>query len=241
MRHSFRLSAAAVLVTITASLAGCSSEGDHERTAMSVEKTCLQTQCDAKMRRDAEACSRCRSACFDAMDYYDCDPSSACKASCSDEPTSCTDSDRTTCVQQGFTAKLADEPSAGVEAACVRFIDHFEACGKEHLHGSDICATWAKVQRPEAAQAYDCAVAAGCDGDTSACSPPATTFGQEVCDAIDATCGEPQFGPNARAALDALSGWFRDDVLAAGRRCAAETSCGDAVECWTAWVNALSL
>lgn len=239
--HPARIVLALVSFTLAAgSSVGCSSKED-EPTGMSIAKMCLETECDAIHRRSGEACSRCMNACMNAS--FSCDPSRSCAISCSSRGSTCSDDERTSCNAEGFRADLGERTSPEVEAACIRFFDHLDNCEVE-IAGLDrtVCATWAKVERPEVAKLYDCAIARGCSGDSSeSCSAPTTTLGDEVCDAMAATCGDTVCSPETRAALNENGGWLRDDVTAAAKACAAQSSCGDAQDCFRAWVEAARL
>ena len=234
------LAAAFVLVPVV----GCSSTTEGAN-AMRIEKTCTKTACDQIHERDRHDCSRCLDACLDAS--YSCDPSTACRLNCgSSSSGSCTDAERSQCVQTGFVATgLATEPGAEVLGACERMFDKLDGCKLRLRHDRSTCATWARVERRESAQTYDCVATAPCDGDVSACVLPATTFGDEVCDALGAKCSEAMVATvcssTVRALLNEAGGGFKDDVIAAERACLASPTCEDAAKCHVAWANAVVL
>lgn len=232
-----RLAAAIVSlpIVVVASAACSAAQGEEEASAMRIDKVCIETACDAKHKRDSEACSRCMNACFGAS--FDCDSRQACKVSCSS--TSCRDEERATCEEEGFRAELGERIDDEVEVACVRLFDHLDSC-QVTLRGVDAlaCQTWAKTHRSEVAGVYDCIVEAGCTGDVSACELAPTTLGDDVCDGIASTCGEEKCSSETREALNGLGGVLRDDVAAAARYCASRDGCGDAMECFNAWVDA---
>lgn len=237
--HPVRLAIVIVSLSVTAAAsAGCSSSTAEQEAppGMRIDKVCVETACDAKHKRDNDACSRCMNACFDAS--FNCDPSQSCKASCS--TTSCRDEERSRCEKEGFRAELGTWSNDEVEAACQRVFDHFDSCQIElpGLDGDMACFKWARTHRPEAAQVFDCFVEAGCSGDVSACELPSTTLGDEVCEGIASVCGETLCTPATKDALNAIGALVRDDVAAALRYCAAQESCGDAIECFDAWVTA---
>ncbi len=97
------------------------------------------------------------------------------------------------------------------------------------------CRRFAKVERPELATAYDCMSKQPCGADSAACSPPSTTFGDEVC-AEDRCkfCSD-----DARKLLNMEGGWLRSDVQRAAMDCRKEEDCDDASACLDAWFAAV--
>ncbi|MBX3221506.1 MAG: hypothetical protein KF795_13370 [Labilithrix sp.] len=240
MRASLRFVFALSCLPVAAALIGCSStEKDDEPLGMTVEKVCLETQCDARHRRDGEACSRCMDACLDAS--FSCDPSRSCSISCGRAST-CSDDDRAACNKEGFRGELGTHSNAEVEAACTRYFDHLASCNLA-VPGRDVsvCSAWAKVERLEVAKIYDCSIAQGCSGDPTACRLPPTTLGDELCGALDGACEETICSAETRAGLNDLGAWLRDDVTAAAKKCAAQASCTDAQDCLTAWIDSAQL
>jgi hypothetical protein len=236
MRTSTSASAAfALLFAVLAPLAGCSSSSDGA-PVKTIEKVCTKTACDAKESRDSSACSRCLDACSGAS--YNCDSSSACALSCgSSSDTTCSDSERSQCIQQSIVVHLNEEPSAELLASCGRMFDHLTSCHLE-IRGKTkaACAVWAKVEKAENARYYDCITNLGCSSDVSDCQPPTTTLGEEICDALNAKVGSDTFcNAKERVELDENGAWWKDDVIAVERSCLALPDKDDAVRCHWAW------
>jgi hypothetical protein len=217
--------------------AGCGSKSPPP-SEMSITKGCTKTACDERMQRDGDACSRCMNACLSAD--FDCDPSESCSISCGESST-CTDNDRSTCVQQGFHVEPSQDKSDELATACQGAFAHVvDEC---HLtfgsnYTSSVCDTWARVERPERAADYDCITKVPCDGDFSQCGPAGTTFGDDLCTALAAKC--PGVCDSDRLKLLDLDGaWFRDDVAAAVNGCANQDACEDVRSCFEAWIAAV--
>lgn len=231
MRHVASLITAALL---SFSFACGSSSEDVAPTGMRVDKICVKTECDAKRDDDNKACSRCLDACLDAS--YACDPSSACRHSCSGKAATCSDEERATCAEETFKAEVGSAASAPLEAACKRFLDHVVGCGvtlRPNLDSS-VCSTWAKAEKPEMAAVYDCYANTPC-GEKDTCAPPETTLGKELCDGLAGKCGAAVCTEQGLEALNRDGSWLRDDVIAAAKSCVAQESCDDAKECFVAW------
>jgi hypothetical protein len=218
---------------VLAPLAGCSSSTDAG-PAKAIEKVCTKTACDAKESRDSSACSSCLDACFGAS--YSCDASSACRLSCGTS-SSCSDSERSQCLQQSIVVHLNDQPSAELLASCTRMFDHLTSCQLEIAGKTKAaCAVWAKVEKAENARYYDCVANKDCTTDVSDCQPPTTTLGDEICDALNAKVGSDAFcNAKERKELNENGAWWNDDVIAVERACLALPEKGDAAECHRAW------
>ncbi|MDB5214866.1 MAG: hypothetical protein JWO86_2793 [Myxococcaceae bacterium] len=219
-------------------LAGCSSSSAAKPA---IEKTCVKTACDQRTAHDDQACSSCLDACSGAS--YTCNSSSACALSCGSS-SECSDSERSQCVQQGFTVRVDHEPSAEVLAACNRAFDQLESCQLE-IPGTDrsACALWAKAEKPETARLYDCVATKACTADDrSDCELPATTLGDDFCDALEAKCGAPlgvYCNGDDRKTLNDNGAWWREDVVALTKSCLSYPTCDDALECHLAWRTAV--
>ena len=136
---------------------------------------------------------------------------------------------------------LNDEPAAELLASCNRMFDHLTSCKLEVPRKTkSICATWAKVEKAENARYYDCIANKGCEDDLTACQPEPTTFGDEVCDALNARLGSELFcGAKVREALNENGASWRDDVIAVERACLALPDKSDLLGCHSAWENAV--
>ena len=101
---------------------------------------------------------------------------------------------------------------------------------------------WAKVERPETAPIYDCVATKGCTEDTSACALPATTLGDEICDAINAKAGSDLIcNAEQRKSLNENGASWKDDVIAVERACLALPDKKDVFTCHYAWRTAVGL
>lgn len=233
LRSTVLLLAAAVSL---AAVTGCSSADDPEMTK--VEKSCVKTACDARMNRDSQACSACMDACFNAS--FDCDPSERCEISCGSSST-CSDSERSECVEQGFTVELPAAKSDALADACRRMFARNDECGVRTAPFSAYdCEIWAKTERPERAKDYECVAALPCDDDGASCEVAPSDFGDRLCDAMSATC-DGFCTDDVRAALNLQGAWLKDGVMQAAMTCAKQESCGDARECFQAWTSAARL
>ena len=158
-----------------------------------------------------------------------------------DSSATCSSEELSQCVQQGFTVRIDDAPSADVLAACGRMFDKFESCNV-HVEGKtkSICAIWAKVEKPENAQFYDCIANKGCNDELSDCATPTTDFGDDLCNRMAAKCGSTVgtlCDTAWRQPLD--DGAWRGDIISLGRKCLDYPGCGDVVGCVIAWTEAV--
>jgi hypothetical protein len=234
----FFATAAAAFLLVTGAV-GCSS-AEPESNAVSITKSCKQSACEEKKEASSGYCSRCLSACSSAS--YSCNPSTACTASCSGSNTYCTDDDRARCVSQSFELALPHAADAEVEAACRRSFAHVAECELATDHDASVCATWAKVERPEVAKTYDCTAKAACADLATACPMPETTFGDELCDALEAKCESATVcGAAVRTKLNGAGGWLRDDVKQVAMGCASQDTCNNAQRCFQGWADGAQL
>jgi len=207
---------------------------------MKIRHGCLRTTCQQRLYEESQQCSDCTSACFSAG--YSCDPSTACEISCS-ASRPCSDWEREECISEGWEVTLPNNPSAAIEGACLRTRSAIQACGFEPVQSQSDCERVAKVVRSEMAPIFECYVAATCDqwsaGDLGHCGVPTPwDFGDRFCAGIAGLCGEG-CSEEVRVALNAESGWWRDDVVAAGMRCAEQETCDAALDCYDAWLDAV--
>lgn len=162
-----------------------------------------------------------------------------------DSSATCSGEELSQCVQQGFTVRIDDAPSPDVLAACDRVFDHFDSCNV-HVKGKtkSICAIWAKVEKPENAQFYDCIANKGCTEDVSDCVVPTTDFGDDLCNHMAAKCGS-DLGTLCdtvwRKPLNENGGAWRRDIITLGRKCLDYPDCSDVIACQIAWVEAVGL
>lgn len=231
---SFAFALAATITAALGVLTACSSS-QEAASGMRVEKTCLKTACNEK--EEDSSCSRCLAACSAAS--YSCDSSIACRVSCGSRE-ECSDDERSRCVSEAFVVRTADEPNADLLAACERMFDHLRGCERE-IPGKtkSVCAEWAKVEKPETAQTYECVVKKGCGGDVTTCAPPPSMVGAELCDGLGAKCAVTWCTPDMRKALNSGGAAWKDDVIAAARSCLSLPVCIEARACLQSWVNAV--
>ena len=232
---------AAVLAALAVSVIACADDPSTPSDHMKISESCLKTQCDEMQDNGNSACNACMDACMSAS--YDCDPSSACDSSCS--PRDCSDYDRNTCVDQGWKVVQANNPSSDVETACEATLQHISSCGYQSNATSSDCARYAANESADVAvSAYQCMAAVDCgslgDGTSlAACAPPATTFGDDICNALATSCPNQACSSDYQAELDADAGWLRSDALDAARTCLSQPSCDETRHCLSAWVSAV--
>lgn len=211
----------------------CSGDPDAPGGEMKIRKECLETVCGARAKQNADACSRCLSACSGAS--YNCDSSRACSFSCGSR-----DCDSEACQTEGFKVVLPNNPSAELLAACNREFTHVRECGYK-LEGS--CATFAAVELPARATNYDCVASLECasltDKDAvAACEPAVSTFGDELCAKMNDKC-PGSCSSDQQELLNLEGAWLRPDVMSTGSSCANQESCSDAQDCLSAFLKAV--
>jgi hypothetical protein len=232
---------AAIFAVLAVATVACAEDPSTPSDHMKVYETCLETQCDQKTESGNSACNACMSACMSAS--YDCDPSSACDSSCSARE--CSDYDMSTCLEQGYKVVPANNPSSDVQAACDAVLQHVSTCGYTSPATYEDCARYASSESPDVAvPAYQCMAAVDCsslgDGTSfAACAPPATTFGDDLCTALAASCPDQACSSDYRARLDDDAGWLRQDALDAARTCLTQPSCSETKQCLSTWVSAV--
>jgi hypothetical protein len=224
-------------------LHGCAPSGGELEPGpkMKVRHGCLRTACQQRLYRESQQCSDCTSACFSAG--YSCDPTSACEISCSSS-TPCGDWEREECISEGWEVTLPNNPSSAIEDACLRSRSAIRACGLESATSPADCERVAAIVRPELLPIYECHTTASCDqwsaNELGHCGVPTPwNFGDRFCAAITGLCGDG-CSEEVRLSLNAESGWWRDDVVDAGMKCAQQDSCDSALDCYEAWMDALS-
>lgn len=215
------------LLLLVASAVGCGVT--HEPAVMRIDGVCLKTACDVKPRRDW--CSECLSAC--AASRASCNPDTACSASCSGSSTSCTEAERTRCVEKRFTAYVPLHGDPAIEEACRRAMNRHVACGSKLSTSVDsFCAAASRVAVPEVVGVLTCVADLPCGADDS------------VCPGLPAPAGVDVFEADACARLHpatslVTSGGYKPDVVDAARRCLAEPNCTDVRLCLDAWLDAV--
>jgi hypothetical protein len=162
-----------------------------------------------------------------------------------DSSASCSGEELSQCVQQGFTVRIDDAPSADVLAACNRMFDHFESCNvRVDGKTKSICAIWAKAEKPESAAFYDCIANEGCNDDPNDCALPTTDFGDDLCNRMASKCGS-DVGTVCdtvwRKPLNDNGGAWRGDIISLGRKCLDYPNCSDVIGCQSAWTVAVGL
>jgi hypothetical protein len=141
----------------------------------------------------------------------------------------------------GFVVTLPDEGDPDLQRACERSASQQKACGVTGGLDAWRCSTYAKIERPEMAAAYDCFANLPCDADPSSCTVAPSTFGDELCGAIEDRCPGtcPALSPRLQAALNDEGAWLRDDAKDAAASCSKQASCGDVRDCLKAFVGAV--
>lgn len=143
------------------------------------------------------------------------------------------------CARTGYRFSLPTTDSR-VEEACRRAEARGTRCGEPTVQGH--CEVNARVERPEAAAAYECIANTACGASTSDCNTELHpgTLGDEICARINQVCmGQYTCDPDSREAFNQWQGWLRDDVVSAGRSCLDEPSCEHVRTCLSAWVDTL--
>jgi hypothetical protein len=231
----------AIFAAVAASVIACADDPTTPADHMKISEQCLKTQCDETQDDGNSACNACMDACMSAS--YDCDPSSACDFSCS--PRDCSDTDRNTCVDQGYKVVQANNPSSDVLTACEAAIQHISSCGYQSNATASDCSRYAANESPEVAvPAYQCMASVDCgslnDGTSlAACAPAPTTFGDDICSALATSCPDQACSSDYQSELDADAAWLRSDALDAARTCLSQPSCSETRQCLSAWVSAV--
>lgn len=206
----------------------CSASVD----SMSIDKACVRTACDERQEADSRACSACLSACSSSS--HSCDSSRMCSSSCSSS--SCSEASQKDCRQTGFKVTLPENSSPELEQACRRAVSRVTSCG-----GSTIdvlkCSTLAKIERSESAATYDCYANLECGADSSSCTPPPDSFGDDLCGAMESSCPGTcdTISPKLQAALNDEGPWLREDAKSAARGCSTQSTCSDMRACLKAF------
>lgn len=213
---------------LTLSAAGCAAP-THQPAVMRIDGVCVKTACDVKPRRDW--CSECLSAC--AASRASCNPDTACEASCSGSTPSCTEAERTRCVEKRFTAYVALSGDPAIEDACHTWMDRRLVCGAKMTDPVDsFCAAFSRVAVPEVVAVLTCQAGHSCGDEASECPSLSAPEGIAPLEADGCARTHP-----ATATL--RSGAYKPDVLAAALRCLDESSCDDTRHCLDAWFGAV--
>jgi len=219
-------------------MAGCVVDsGRAAPTPMEVSRECVaeetcgdrQAQCFEDRRLRCESCT-CEGlhwnlvgACLESCNRICTDPCPTCT---SDSPTHCTDYE--------FVARLPDPRDENIYESCSAALDvAIRECGRPTPE-SDICDTYARVERPEVAGWYDCAAASPCE-DVRGCSPdPDRRLVDHVCNRDDVECPE-----DFQEMLAHGTPWLKDDVVAALIDCDQYTTTDRYLGCVQTWVAAV--
>lgn len=239
MPRSNRLAVALSVLATLGFAAGCSASTADDPEQMNVTKSCLKSRCDEKQSSRRTACADCLSACSRAS--YRCNSSTACKFSCSDEGTTCSESEERECASSGFVATLPATANPELEAACNRYRAQLTSCGAQAVAPPSACTLFAKTEQPERVATYDCLAKQPCEATeeevSAACAPALTTLGDEACapmEGCDSICSKER-----QAALNLEGGWLRSDVQKVARDCRAAGTCSDVKACLYAWMAAV--
>jgi hypothetical protein len=139
------------------------------------------------------------------------------------------------CMRWRYTGQPGEEDPA-VRESCERFVAHQVACGAEPP-APGACSLSAATERPEAAEAYDCAAVAACGAYDECSLSPDVEQASPICDSLRA-CGEWDVCDDG--SLASLLGWLRPDVIDGLRSCS-QLPCGQLEACVDAWAVSLTL
>ncbi|MBK8996943.1 MAG: hypothetical protein IPM35_14505 [Myxococcales bacterium] len=213
--------------------AGCATESDSgpagANSSLSRQSFCAKTVCE-KIHDD---CMSYLDECFGQC--YGMGPEFAyqCVSVCNNyQCTPCTVNE---CDEHGYKFEIVAPPDPKVSDACGRYEAKAAQCGADTSR--IICDRFSRLERPEAAAAYDCYASLPCGSEGSSCEPPATDWGTNFCLALNATCGFFDMGCTVEQMAEARSAaaWLKDDVRAEAMRCLEEPLCSDVSRCTTAW------
>lgn len=217
-------------------LAGCVA-GGAAPTPMEVSRECVeeetcddrQAQCFEDRRRRCDACS-CEGLHWDLVDEC----LRSCNRICTTPCPSCGPDSPAHCTAHEFVARLPEPRNERVYASCRGAWDRMVSeCGVS-APASDVCDTYARTERPEVADWYDCIAASPC-GERSGCYPePDPSLVAHVCDRDDVECAD-----DFREGLASATPWLKDDVVAALLDCDRHTSSDWYLGCVNAWVKAV--
>ncbi|NOY92931.1 MAG: hypothetical protein GXP55_17240 [Deltaproteobacteria bacterium] len=197
------------------------------RDTMTVARSCGQTECQAAVQRcesiRQETCYSCSDpSCVDACNAGSC---GSCGAGGS------------SCAHWTFDFRLPTDRDEDLYAACHRYWAHAVDCGT--TASGDPCNVFARIERHEMVDSYDCYAAVPCDGDTSVCEvTPNDTLAQSLDDHSWDVCGEAT-DADWRAWVGRAVAWMRPDPIAALRTCLRETDCGSYLTCLNHWTDAV--
>lgn len=213
------------------------SEGALQpRPYMQMQRTCVQTACEARQSSQRYQCDECRITCrWDE----DCRESRDCRYICM-EPQRC-QSGEGVCVEHEFEAVLPNDPSPEVAEACERVHDHAASCGYEA--DASICHRFARIEHEGVAANYRCSAELSCDElvGSDVCDRPPTRFGSDLCGTYTALCDRSACSTDEREWLDRNGDWLREDVRQVAVDCTGEPLCDDVRACIRAWIAAVVL
>jgi len=249
-RLLFSLSIAALGVVSVFGSAACSTHTIIQATpqpAVTFEKTCAKTACEAQSAASPSATSYC-SDCINAIEDScinggSCDTSQcdfACDPPSSPSPPACTET--TTCAEYawvahttGFTAtpgteQLCIDANAELATRC-----QFEVSDEDTANTEASCARTARFYTEEGVPDSGCLDAFDCKTGRPNCERTSTN-GDHFCAAREASCGSP-CRDGIREGLNHVTFGMKPALIAAAQICATQSSCQDVDACLDAWLN----
>lgn len=207
---------------------------DPASPALVLHAECGQTICQA---RSAD-CRRRRDECFDRCENALYDAGYSCVAECSDLTCSTCTSDG--CAEPRYEFQVTGAADEAILESCSRSMRALEACGYEV--DADLCAHYARLERPEVTSSYDCMAASACGTDLVVCDPAPTRWGLDLCLELNARCDAFGMGCTYEQAdaIDAQAAWLRDDVRDAALQCLEEPDCLAVYGCLNAWFEVIA-
>lgn len=195
--------------------------------AVSYHGSCSKTESE----RCSERCSECWDICETAAFASG---SISCASTC-DSVCDCAwaRSDRCARWSQHFDF---GPPDPDIERACLALATELSSqCGVSLSRGT--CASFARAERAEAADAYRCASDKVGQGDCQSydCGYPATDTGTRLCQVSIERCGTCPLDTDK---VNENASWLREDVHNASFECLKLSSCAQSLACLAAWEQA---
>lgn len=229
------------LVVSALFLMSCGLGGGDPAGQLHIDSQCTLTSCKAQEQKCvADRDSQCDS-CWDSVselvtwggDVYDCSPmcdTSSCYRTCPENDS---------CVEYDFTATLPEQRDEALYQACMQAEARDQRCGLTSAAPLN-CDAYARVERAEATQVYQCWAQTPCDKSPAPCNDLlATGVAQLYCSGFVGICGA---APTECASPDQLDtdlfNWQRDQVNSEILRCL-ELDCAAAQQCVIAFFVAM--
>lgn len=217
---------------------GCSAgpesgEAGGAPSSLSRQSACAQTLCEQIQDDCTSYIDECFGQCYGMSGEF----MYQCISLCNDyECSPCTVNE---CAEQTYAFEISSPRDESVFAACERYHAKATQCGSDTT--AIDCDRFSRLERPEAAAAYDCYAGLTCGAEGASCEPAPTSWGLELCLALNAKCYYADLGCTKEQAdqLNAAAAWLKDDVRAEAMRCLDEYSCSDVEACVGAWSAAV--